>query len=59
MSFLTVYFGRNVLLCISLHTPWVLPLQEAAQAHCRLESGHGQGKIVLVVREQTNDQPQR
>ena len=37
----------------------VLPLQEAAQAHRRLESGHGQGKIVLVVREQTNDQPQR
>ena len=29
----------------------VLPLEEAAQAHRRLESGHGQGKIVLVVRE--------
>jgi NADPH2:quinone reductase len=37
----------------------VLPLQEAAQAHRRLESGHGPGKIVLVVREQTNDQLQR
>lgn len=37
----------------------VLPLQEAAQAHRRLESGHGQGKIVLVVREQRNDQLQR
>ena len=30
----------------------VLPLQEAAQAHRRLESGHGQGKIVLAVREE-------
>ena len=29
----------------------VLPLEEAAQAHRQLESGHGQGKIVLVVRE--------
>jgi NADPH:quinone reductase len=37
----------------------VLPLEEAAQAHRQLESGHGQGKIVLVVREQANDQPQR
>jgi NADPH2:quinone reductase len=37
----------------------VLPLEEAAQAHRQLESGHGQGKIVLAVREQTNDQPQR
>jgi Zinc-binding dehydrogenase len=35
----------------------VLPLQEAAQAPRRLESGHGQGKIVLVVREQTLDAP--
>jgi NADPH2:quinone reductase len=34
----------------------VLPLEEAAQAHRRLESGHGPGKIVLVVREQTIDQ---
>ena len=34
----------------------VLPLQEAAQAHRLLESGHGPGKIVLVVREQSNDQ---
>jgi NADPH2:quinone reductase len=30
----------------------VLPLEEAAQAHRRLESGHGQGKVVLWVREQ-------
>jgi NADPH:quinone reductase len=30
----------------------VLPLKEAAQAHRRLESGHGQGKIVLAVREE-------
>ncbi|HWZ17375.1 MAG TPA: zinc-binding dehydrogenase, partial [Ktedonobacteraceae bacterium] len=37
----------------------VLPLEEAAQAHRQLESGHGQGKIVLAVREQTNNQPQR
>lgn len=29
----------------------VLPLEEAAQAHHRLETGHGQGKIVLAVRE--------
>ena len=29
----------------------VLPLEEAVQAHRRLESGHGHGKIVLVVRE--------
>lgn len=29
----------------------VLPLAEAAQAHRRLETGHGQGKIVLAVRE--------
>ncbi|HEY6409907.1 MAG TPA: zinc-binding dehydrogenase [Ktedonobacteraceae bacterium] len=29
----------------------VLPLEEAAQAHRRLESGHGQGKVVLSVRE--------
>jgi NADPH2:quinone reductase len=29
----------------------VLPLEEATQAHRRIESGHGQGKIVLVVRE--------
>ena len=29
----------------------VLPLQEALQAHRLLESGHGPGKIVLVVRE--------
>ena len=35
----------------------VLPLEEAAQAHRRLESSHGQGKIVLSVREQTNDHP--
>jgi NADPH2:quinone reductase len=34
----------------------VLPLEEAVQAHRRLESGHGPGKIVLVVREQTIDQ---
>lgn len=30
----------------------VLPLEEAAQAHRRLETGHGQGKIVLAVREE-------
>jgi NADPH2:quinone reductase len=30
----------------------VLPLEEAAQAHRRLEAGHGQGKIVLAVREE-------
>ncbi len=29
----------------------VLPLEEAVQAHRRLESGHGQGKVVLSVRE--------
>ena len=29
----------------------VLPLKEAALAHRRLESGHGQGKIVLSVHE--------
>jgi NADPH2:quinone reductase len=29
----------------------VLPLEEAAQAHRRLESGHGPGKIVIVVRD--------
>jgi NADPH2:quinone reductase len=29
----------------------VLPLEEAAQAHRRLESGHGQGKVVLSVHE--------
>ena len=34
----------------------VLPLEEAAQAHRRLESGHGPGKIVLVMREQKHDQ---
>lgn len=28
----------------------LLPLEEAAQAHRRLETGHGQGKIVLKVR---------
>lgn len=28
----------------------VLPLKEAAQAHRRLETGHGQGKVVLKVR---------
>lgn len=28
----------------------VLPLAEAAQAHHRLESGHGQGKIILKIR---------
>jgi len=28
----------------------VLPLTEAAQAHHRLETGHGQGKVVLKVR---------
>jgi len=28
----------------------VLPLAEAAQAHHRLETGHGQGKIILRVR---------
>jgi NADPH2:quinone reductase len=32
----------------------VLPLEEATQAHRRLESGHGPGKIVLVLREETN-----
>ncbi len=37
----------------------VLPLEEAAQAHRRLESGHGQGKIVLSVREQADGQPWR
>ena len=37
----------------------VLPLEEAAQAHRRLESGHGPGKIVLVVREQKHDQQLR
>jgi NADPH:quinone reductase len=30
----------------------VLPLEDVAQAHRRLESGHGQGKVVLSVREQ-------
>jgi NADPH:quinone reductase-like Zn-dependent oxidoreductase len=30
----------------------VLPLEEAALAHHRLETGHGQGKIVLAVREE-------
>jgi NADPH:quinone reductase len=30
----------------------VLPLEDAAQAHLRLETGHGQGKIVLSVREE-------
>lgn len=30
----------------------VLPLEEAAQAHRRLETRHGQGKIVLAVREE-------
>lgn len=30
----------------------VLPLEEAAQAHRRLETGHGQGKVVLAVREE-------
>ena len=29
----------------------VLPLKEAAEAHRRLETGHGHGKIVLNVRE--------
>jgi NADPH2:quinone reductase len=28
----------------------VLPLEEAARAHARLETGHGQGKVVLRVR---------
>ena len=28
----------------------VLPLEEAAQAHRRLETGHGQGKVILKVR---------
>jgi NADPH2:quinone reductase len=28
----------------------VLPLEEAAQAHRRLETGHGEGKIILQVR---------
>jgi NADPH2:quinone reductase len=28
----------------------VFPLEEAARAHTRLESGHGQGKVVLRVR---------
>jgi NADPH2:quinone reductase len=37
----------------------VLPLEEAAQAHRLLESGHGPGKIVLVVREQKHDQQLR
>jgi NADPH2:quinone reductase len=37
----------------------VLPLEEAEQAHRLLESGHGSGKIVLVVREQKHDQPLR
>jgi NADPH2:quinone reductase len=30
----------------------VLPLEEAAQAHRRLEAGHGHGKIVLAVRQE-------
>lgn len=30
----------------------VLPLAQAPQAHQRLETGHGQGKIVLAVREE-------
>ena len=34
----------------------VLPLKEAALAHRRLESGHGQGKVVLSVREATDNQ---
>jgi NADPH:quinone reductase len=33
----------------------VLPLQEAVEAHQLLESGHGPGKIVLAVREETNN----
>jgi NADPH2:quinone reductase len=37
----------------------VLPLEEAVQAHRRLESGHGPGKIVLDVREQEHEQLQR
>jgi NADPH2:quinone reductase len=28
----------------------VLPLEQAQQAHVRLDSGHGQGKVVLKVR---------
>ncbi len=34
----------------------VLPLEDVAQAHRRLESGHGQGKVVLSVREQADGQ---
>ncbi|GHO86946.1 zinc-binding dehydrogenase [Dictyobacter formicarum] len=33
----------------------VLPLAEAAQAHQRLGAGHGQGKIVLAVREERSN----
>src|SRR5436309_1741813 len=32
----------------------VLPLEKAAQAHRRLETGHGQGKIVLAVRKEAD-----
>ena len=34
----------------------VLPLEKAAQAHQRLETGHGQGKIVLAVRKEADKQ---
>jgi NADPH2:quinone reductase len=30
----------------------VLPLNQVAKAHERLESGHGRGKIVLCVAEE-------
>jgi NADPH:quinone reductase len=43
----------NALVSVGMLRPiidQVLPLEEAAQAHRRLEAGHGQGKIVLKVR---------
>lgn len=33
----------------------ILPLEEAARAHRRLETHHGQGKIVLAVRAETGN----
>jgi NADPH:quinone reductase len=43
---------REMLEAGTIHAPIdeVLPLEEAARAHARLESGHGQGKVVLRVR---------
>jgi NADPH:quinone reductase len=43
---------REMLDAGTLHAPVdeVLPLEEAARAHARLETGHGHGKVVLRVR---------